>query len=257
MSDTHGFGHPGIGKSVTLHTGGPGGGKATHLAELAAKQAAQTASANRYVRREDVEEMLRVKMSECEAKVAKLAAEVAGTGDAEVGLLRKQHLGAQIAATVSQFEALLTGMRGLDECKQYTYRSFTQYDGTTKYNALVDVEADRVPLDPVVLPDPKPETIGYTLTVTRKADGEKRTRTGEMKADAEGIRELWWEFAEGSMGSDCNHDILFGLEMADDDGLVDEPKVSAYTMDLKLDDGTVIDLNSLVGNLTLAVRLDA
>lgn len=213
-----------------------------------------SASANTYLRLDDVQALLGDMMAGCEARVAQLVDEASGTGDAAVGLLRKQYLGGEIASTVSQFEALLTTVRSLDGCPHFTYRSFTQYDGVTRYNALVAADADRVPLDPVVIPDPKPAVIGYTLTVTRKSDGETRTRTGEMKADADGLRELWWEYAEGSMGSDCNHDLLFDPDAETPDTVV-EPEVSAYAMELKLDDGTVIDLTSVLANLTLAVRL--
>jgi hypothetical protein len=211
---------------------------------------------NAYLRRDDVSTLLRSRLAEIRDDVERMTTELAGTGDAEVGPLRKQYLAGQIAQGFAETEAVHKLACEIDGLKGFRYRSFTEYDGVTRYNSLVATDADRVPLDPEAIAPTKPATIGYTLTVTRKADGETRTRTGEMKAHAEGLRELWLTFAEGSLGSDCNHDILFDPSRNDDEP-VDEPQVSAYTMELKLDDGTVIDLTSLVANLSLATRLEA
>lgn len=212
------------------------------------------ADPNAYVRRDDVDAMLRDRMNEMKADAERMTGELAATGDEAVGELRKQYLASQIAATFSEIAAVRHVRAGLDKLQGFTYRSFTQYDGMTRYNSLVDTVANRVPLDPVV---PAPATIAYVLTVTRKADGETRERTGEMAATSEGLRDLWWTYAEGSMGSDCNHDILFGTASPDDDVLVDEPETSAYAMELKLADGTIVDLTDPAANDDLARRLGA
>ena len=110
---------------------------------------------NAYLRRDDVAALLRSRMTEIQDDVDRMIGELAGTGGDEVGPLRKQYLGGQIALGLAEVEAVRRLIGDAGKLKGFTYRTFTEYDGTTRYNSLVATEADRVPLDP----EPKPETV--------------------------------------------------------------------------------------------------
>lgn len=104
---------------------------------------------NLYVRRDDVAKRMATEIAAIDADVAQMTAELAGTGADEVGTLRKVYLAGEIMKGHAQAEALRSLSRTLRDVDGYRYRTFTDYDGTTKYNSLVAADADRVPLDPV------------------------------------------------------------------------------------------------------------
>ncbi len=113
---------------------------------------------NAYLRRDDVSTLLRTRMSEIQEDVDRMIGEIAGTGGEEVGPLRKQYLGGQIALGLAEVETVRRLIGDIGKLKGFTYRTFTEYDGTTRYNSLVETDADRVPLDP------EPETAAATET---------------------------------------------------------------------------------------------
>ena len=108
------------------------------------------ADPNLYVRSDDIAMLMAAEIAAIDADVAQLTVELAGIGADEVGPLRKVYLAGEIMKGHAQAEAIRTLARSLQRADRYRYRSFTNYDGVTKFNSLVTATADRVPLDPEV-----------------------------------------------------------------------------------------------------------